>query len=198
MYTTETAIENYLMTDIDSSFSSQISAWITAAESYIDNYTQKSFEGTTTTRYFDGNGKREIIVDDFTTLTSVQILQVNSDDVEYTLTEGLDDDYVLYPYNETPYYKLMMVASSSVGVWLRGLKRIKLTGVWGHSAIVPEDIKLVATMLVADIIKQGRDSGEIRSEALGDYSVTYADLDKAAVRLGVKQILDQYQILEVG
>ena len=169
MYTTETKIENYLMTDIDPSFSAQVVLWITAATNYIDNYTQKKFEGTTETRYFDGNNKREIIIDDFTILTSVQILQVNSDDTEYTLVEGLNDDYITYPYNETPYYKLVMVASSSVGIWLSGPKRIKLTGIWGHSATVPEDIELVATMLVAEIIKQGRDSGKIRSETLGDY-----------------------------
>jgi len=196
-YTTEAKIENYLMTDIDPSFSSQVSSWITAAENYIDKYTGKSFEGTTETRYFDGNGKTEIIIDDFTSLTAVEILEVNGEDVKYTLTEGLDDDYILYPYNETPYYKLIMVASSQIGVWLTGPKRIKLTGVWGHSATVPEDIELVATMLVADIIKQGRDSGKITNETLGDYSVTYADLDESAVRLGVKQILNQHRVLEV-
>jgi len=196
-YTTETKIENYMMTDIDPSFSSQVSDWITAATNYIDKYTDKSFEGASETRYFDGTNKTEIIVDDFVSLTSVQILQVNSDDVEYTLTEGLDDDYILYPYNETPYYKLMMVPSSQVGVWLPGPKRIKLTGTWGHSSNVPKDIELAATILVSDVIKQGRDSGKITSESLGDYSVTYDTLDESATRLGVKQILDQYKILEV-
>ena len=52
-------------------------------------------------------------------------------------------------------------------------------------------------MLVSDIIKQGRDSGKIASETLGDYSVTYASLDEKALRLGIRQILDQYKILEL-
>ena len=69
-YTTETKIENYLLTDIDASLSSQVSDWITAAENWINNYTGKVFETASSVKYFDGNGKTALIVDDFITMTT--------------------------------------------------------------------------------------------------------------------------------
>jgi len=37
-YTNETAIENYLMIDIDAAFSATITEWIQAISNYIDSY----------------------------------------------------------------------------------------------------------------------------------------------------------------
>ena len=58
-YTTKVKIENYLMTDIDSSFDTQIAEWIASVEKYIDNYTGKTFEeGDSEIKYYDGNGEK--------------------------------------------------------------------------------------------------------------------------------------------
>ena len=38
-YTSKGVIQNYLMTDIDSSFDAQIADWISSAEAYINKYT---------------------------------------------------------------------------------------------------------------------------------------------------------------
>lgn len=199
MYTNKGAIQNYLMIDIDSSFDTQVTTWITAVQNYINNYTGKKdgFESAAETRYFDGNDKREIDVDDFTSLTSVQIIEANGDDVEYTLSEGQDNDYIIYPYNDTPQYRLILTANSQVGAWYGGKKRIKITGVWGHSTSVPKDIELAATMLVSGIIKKGLTGGEIQSESLGDYSVTFASMDVVAENMGVMEILDRYKVYEL-
>ena len=79
-YTNKGAIQNYLMIDISDSFDTQISAWISSVEQYINNFTGKDFEddGVDETRYFDGSGEKELCVDDFTALTSVEILSFSS------------------------------------------------------------------------------------------------------------------------
>ncbi len=196
-YTTETKIENYLLTDIDSSFSSQVSDWITAAENWINNYTRKVFESASEVRYFDGSGKSILKVDDFVTIATIQILEANGSDVAYTLTEGADNDFIVEPYNVTPKYILKMTVNSQITVWPRGKRRIQLTAAWGHSTNVPKDVELAATILVAGVIEKGMKGGGILSESLGDYSVTYAALDEIATRMGVKSILDRYRIYEL-
>jgi len=196
MYTNKGTIQNYLMIDIDSSFDTQINTWISVVESYINKYTGRKdgFESASETRYFDGNGKNEIDIDEFTSLTTVQILEANGDDIGWTLTEGLEEDYIAYPYNDTPQYRLVLVSSSSVGVWYAGKKRIKITAIWGHSTTVPEDIELAATMLVASIVEKGSRGGKVNSETLGDYSVSFGNIDESAQDLGVKKILDTYKL----
>jgi len=199
-YTTKSKIENYLAIDIDSSFADQISDWISAVESYINNYTGRKdgFENSAASvRYFDGNGETEIDIDEFTSLSSVEILEANGDDVEWALTEGLENDYITYPYNKTPQYRLILTPNASVGAWYKGKKRIKVKGVWGHSTSVPADIELVTTMLVASIIEKGLKGGKVKTESLGDYSVTYADINETAQAIGVKKILDAYKIYKL-
>ena len=43
MYTTKEAIENFLLTDIDASFDSQIESWITAMSEHIEAVTGRKF-----------------------------------------------------------------------------------------------------------------------------------------------------------
>ena len=198
MYTTKGKIQNYLAVDINDSLDSQLADWISAVVIYIDNFTGKSFEETADEiRYFDGNGKSEIQIDDFISITSVEILQLNSTDVDYTLTEGQASDYITYPYNDIPKYRLQMTTSSQIGTFLKGEKRIKITATWGHSSTVPKDIELAATMLVSSIIEKGMKGGTIMSESLGDYSVSFANIDTLSSSVGVKEILSKYKIWEL-
>jgi len=195
-YTSKAKIEKYLMVDIDSSFDNQITDWISGAEEYIKNYTgrKNGFEvSVAETRYFDGNGEREIDIDEFVSITTLEVLEANGGDVEWTLTEGMEEDYIVYPYNDTPQYKLILRPSSQIGAWYPGKRRIKVTGVFGHSSSVPKDIELAATILVASVIEKGVSGGRIRQEALGDYSVSFEDMDESDQVLGVKRILDKYK-----
>jgi hypothetical protein len=198
MYTTKQKVQNYLMTNIDSSFDTQVTEWISGVEKFINKYTgrEDGFEATSKTKYFDGNNEREIMIDAFTSLSSVQILNVNSTDVGWTLTEGLDQDYITYPTNETPKYKLKLVASSSIGSFYAGPSRIKITGNFGYSDSVPADIELAATILVAEIVKQGRDGGIAVTQGLGDYSTSFESFNDAVLRITeVHQILNRYKLL---
>jgi len=201
MYTSKEKIQNFLLTDIDDSLDSQLELWITAAENFINYYTGRK-DGfnvnTAETRYYDGNDKRVIDIDDFVSLSSVEYLEADSGDVEWTLTEGLESDYITYPYNDTPKYRLELVSSAQIGLFYSGIKRLKVTGIFGHKSSVPADIELAATMLVSDIVKQGRDGGIPTSENLGDYSTSFEGFNGDKMTMNnVKQILNRYKILTV-
>jgi hypothetical protein len=197
-YTNKSNVENYLMIDIDTAFDIQINSWITSAETYIKNYTNRTFGPTNETRYFDGSGKSEQFVDSFTGSPVVLILVLNSSDIEYTLTEGIDDDFIVYPYNEITKFKLIMTTNSQIGYWPTGKKRIKITADFGIGSSIPKDIELVATKMVADIIQKGLKGGQVSSESLGDYSVSFDNqFDENAMGLEIKQILDKYRIYEL-
>lgn len=199
MYTNETAIEKYLMTDIDPSQSSQITDWISAVERYINNYCNRpeGFEAPAAdeTKYFDGPGGVELTLESFTTITSIQTLETDGATISQTLTEN--DDYWLYPLNETPKYEIRLTPNSACGSWPSGHKRIKIIGKFGYGTTVPKDIELAATILVGKIIEKGKDGGNVQSESLGDYSVSYKPLDEVSGEFGVKKILDPYRIIEL-
>ena len=197
MYIEKSAIENYLLVDIDGSMDVQINAWITAAQNYVEIYTGRKFEATDEeTRYYDGAGGRTFYLDDIVSITSVQTLDLDGSTVDQTLVE--DTDYFAYPLNDTPKHILKLAPEgSNIGKWPKGKKRIKVTGDFGYNSTVPEDIKLAVTQLVSAIVNVGRQGSEggISSESLGDYSVTFGSLDELAIKLGIKPILDSYKLL---
>ena len=196
MYIDKSAIENYLLVDIDGSMDVQINAWILAAQNYVEIYTGRKFEADTETRYYDGAGGRTFYLDDIITITSVQTLDLDGSTVDQTLIE--DTDYFAYPLNDTPKHILKLAPEgSNIGKWPKGKKRIKVVGDFGYNSTVPEDIKLAITQLVSEIINVGRQGSEggISSESLGDYSVTFGSLDESATRLGIKPILEHYKLM---
>lgn len=197
-YTTTAKIEGYLNSSIPAGQQAQLSQWISAVTRFIDNYTQRTFEQVVAeTRYFDGNGESEILIDDFLSLTEVSLLESDGT-VLQTLTEGDASDYITYPYTTTPKYKLIMRSTSSQGKFWKGVKNLKVVGTWNFSTAVPADIELVATRLVSTIIIQGQNSNkDVVSESLGDYSVTYGQsVEETFDKLGLKSVLDQYIIYE--
>jgi len=194
-YTTEENIENYLLTTIDSTFSTQIDTWIDMAEKWIDNYTDRTFEASTATKKFDGNGKHYLMVDDLISITS--FWQVENDSTADANTDTLaTTDYYLYRNddpNKTPYNKILLNPKGDFQVFRWGKQNIWINGSWGYSSTVPDDIKMVATKLVASIVKQGKDEN-IRSYTEGDLSVSYGSFQSVLNSdLSVKQILDYYK-----
>ena len=198
MYTTKSRIQNYLMITIADSFDDQINEWIDAADTYIDNYCNRTFEQeSATSKLYDGSGTSELLIDDLLTLTKIETLDEDND-VDETLDST--DDYWLYPANETPKNRIKInTANASIAVFPKGHQNIKITGTFGQSTSVPEDIRLVATKLVAGIISERNldIAGEIKSEKLGEYSITLQDIEKQANHLGINQILDRYRLIPI-
>lgn len=178
-YTDKTTIENYLLSEVDSTMDDQIDSWIEAMENHIDKETGRNFvaDEEASERLYDGDGDREIFIDD-----CVEIEKVELDDEEI--------DYFAYPANETPKISI----AREYGKFTRGRQNIAVTAKWGYSVAVPADIKFACTVLVAGIINNAADTGgEVKSMSMGEYSVTYKDAKQTSDFDNVKKILANYR-----
>lgn len=168
-YTTQTAIENYILKSIASEFDDQIEAWIESVEHFIDRVTGRNFlaDETETERLYDGSGKSELLIDD-----CIGIEKLTIDGTEIPATGGLNaKNYYLYPANTPRKYKIKLAG----GYFTPGNQNVAVEAKWGYSVAVPADIKLVATILTVGIIQYTNKA--TRSETIGNYTVAY-DTDK--------------------
>jgi len=195
MYTTQSKVEQYLNTDL-SAVSSEVLKWIASVQAWIDKYCGKTFEASSETRYYDGNGKQRILIDSFIGNPTVAILESDGT-VHLSLTEGPAEDYITYPLNESEKNELVLVTTANILSFLRGKRRLRVTATFGASSAVPADVELAATKLVASIVEKRTKGGETKSEKLGDQTISYKDIDEEASALGIYNILDQYREIYV-
>jgi len=180
-YTNKNAIENYLLVEIDENFDEQINEWIEAMENYITKTTGRIFIAPQekTAKKYDGNGKDEIWVDEFIELESVKI-----DDEEIDIKECL-----LYPVNSLPKTRIKL----KNGYFTQGDQNVEIVAKWGYSEKCPADIKLATTIFVAGIINYSLSTeGEVKSESIGDYSVTFKEEKQWQDFEYAKNLLNQY------
>lgn len=184
-YTSITQIEDYLLITIDPTFYTRIESWIGAIEKYIDKQTGRNFvaDSAASKKVYDGDGSNSLLIDDAAAVTKLEI-----DDTEIDTTE-----YYLYPVNDLPKTKIRLYGGRFTKSGFT-YQNISVTAKWGYSAAAPEDIALAATVLVAGIINFSLNSeGEVKSESIGRYSVTYKDKTEWADYDRVKEILDSYE-----
>ncbi len=192
-YTNKGNVQKFLNVDIASSFDAQITAWIVVAKAWIDRYCGKTFESASADRTYDGNGKRNIFIDDMSSVpTAVVILDIDGT-VAFTLTEGASNDYLVYPLNESTKNELRLVNGATIGNFPARNSSLKVTAPFGFSVNVPADIEIVATKLVSDIVKEGLKGGKLSSVSLGDYEANFQKIDETADAMGIYQILDMYR-----
>ena len=130
-------------------------------------------EATYTTLYLDGTGNKMLLIPHYP-ITS--ITTVTEDDVD--LTEGNDEDYVIYG-NEGEGYLWR-----ANGVWSRGLKNIKLTGLKAGYAFanVPTDLKdACITMVLKEFEKSLNKAGAEETRVFPDASITWNFKEDEAV-----------------
>lgn len=194
-YTNIDAIEAYLLIDIAQYFEEQVNEWIAEVEKFIENVTNRtSFiaDASATARYYDGENTRELFIDDAVDITEISL---GTDD-NATVYEPADlrEEYMLYPANalvdKKPYSSIKLTS----GIFPRGDQNIRITAKWGYSVTVPADIKLVATMLVSDIIEESMSAeGEVQSMSIGRYSVTYKTEERWQSLAEVKAMIETYR-----
>jgi len=176
-YITKENCELYLNKEI----TGNIDLFINSAETHIDKYTGRNFKATEQTRLYDGNNGEQLIIDWATEITKVEL-----DGVDIT------DEIITYPYNETPVYKLIRKNN----VFTRDFKNVSVEGKFGVADCPPADIKMVATILTAGLYQSSRGGGEVLSEKIGNYSVSYTN-DQQSDFENVKEILDNYRKFNV-
>jgi len=179
-----TQIENYLLIDIVEAFEPQVSEWIAQVESFIEKTTGRVFiaDAVASEKIYDGNGEQDLFIDE-----CVEVSKVTIDD-----TELLSANYLKYPASELPITRLKIKNTSAL-CFTKGEQNIKVEAKWGYSVACPADIAFAALVLVAGIINfSGIMEGEIKSETIGAYSVTYKDKKDWQDFERAKRILEQY------
>lgn len=175
-YTTPNQIENYLLTDIATSFLPQVNDWIIGIEEEIEMITGRIFVADTeaTARLYDGDGDKLLIIDD---AVEVTLVEIGNDGYGASFSEVASsgaDRYFLNPSNHTVKGEPITSIELNSRKFLRGKQNQRITAKWGYSVNVPKAIERAATVFVAGIINQHNQSGDqVKSEKIGDYMVTY-------------------------
>lgn len=189
-YITKGDIQNFMLQDINPSYDSFITTIIAFVEDYIDKYCGTTFGSeANATRYFDGSGENELFIGDFSTITSVAILD-GQGNVQNTLVENID--FNTFPYNSTPKTTLILASGGQLSRFPCRRRSVKVVGVFGYSS-APSPVKLAGLQLCQKLLDQGLRGGQVTSENLGSYSISYEKVDEEADSLGVKDILNQYR-----
>lgn len=194
MYTTKTKCEDFLGITI-SLTDAKFDDFISAAQSYIDQYTERNFEADTeaSERSYNGNGSYVLPIDDCVEVTEVSLgSNFWGDSYSIIDTSGTDRYYTLPYNNEADGVPINAILLRS-RYWIRGTGNHKIKAKWGWSANVPDDIAWAATFLTASIYKQGGNIGGITSERIGEYNVSFADTEELKDFNKVKSILDGYK-----
>lgn len=141
----------------------QLKHWIVAMENYVDKKTHRVFvaDSTASSKYYDKIKDDYIFIDECVEIESVKINGV----------ELAEADYDVSPYNEMPIRKITFNTPQHFG---HGKKAIEISAKWGYSVACPEPIQFAVATLVGGIISGFMTKANaIKSEKVGDYSVTY-------------------------
>lgn len=188
MYCEKSDVEKFLGTTIDTS----IDIYIKSAEQIINNITGRTFgiSAEDEERLFSGDNTDELIVDDLTEVTKLEV----SDDLYGEVFSEIDEeDYILLPLNADKKGQSFTSIKLKYGVFPFGYGNHKVTGKFGYSA-VPSDIIFACIALATGIYNYSTGGDEIKSESIGAYSVSYGGDQEGWTDLArVKEILKRYK-----
>jgi len=154
---------------------------INQAVDVIDQLTGRNFiaDSEASSRLFDGNDKDILPIDECVEITVVQKGDNYYGDSFTTIAEFVQGTnsagYSKMPFNfsalKAPIRRLALRGYA----WLLGRGNHKITAKWGYSVAVPEAIVLATTILASGIymFNRGGASGNVKSEKIGLYSVSY-------------------------
>lgn len=210
-YVTKDEVKKYLGVNFTNTMDAFVDTVIAGCQSYIerfcgdDRFGKRVFEAPdpddVVVRLFDGNGDKRLYVGDLFVLDSLTV-----DGVLYTADNDfyaypLNNDEEAYQYIELTQPETRLNSNSRVGgmedyIFGLGQATIEVGGNWYFTETPPADITIAMMKLVGAIIKENIGDGDVKekkAETLGDYQVTYQDVNKVAHALGVKDILLQYK-----
>lgn len=194
-YTTKTKVEDFLNTTVSLS-DDKFDNFITAVEKYIDQLTERNFIATAEEyRYYDGNGKQTLIIDDCTEVTEVNVGTNFWGDSHITIDTSGTDRYYTIPKNHVQEGVPIMGLVLRSRNWIRGFGNHEIKAKWGYSAECPEDISWISTFLVASIYKKGQGGGigGIKSESIGEYDISFQTEKDLQDFNRAKEILNRYK-----
>jgi hypothetical protein len=162
MYTNKAYIEAYLQRELTTSEEVILNSIISQATLMINSYTNRSWidigsgigDISESTRYYDGNRKKELFVDDFRDLSKVKF-----ELMEFTE----DDEWVLYPLNSTIKNSIRLID------YRFPYDIVEVTAKF-TSGELPADVQMVATELSANLLADRTSTASFKKESIEGYS----------------------------
>jgi len=151
IYTTQARVEAFLDRALTANELINLDIQISAMSDAVGKYLNRDYidvggvlaDVVSSTRYFDGSGERELFIDDYISLSSIDLVD-NALDSYQALTTDL---YHTYPLNATVFSSIYFHSGSFSG---RG-NSVKVTAKFS-SGIVPDEVIYAVTTLVAQSI----------------------------------------------
>ena len=188
-YCSEEDIENFLLLDIDNSFSTQINSWIASAEKWIDNYLGYTTNSGILAEEFTNTVEDTATVDSEGNLVifprKVPIISVSAislikgtDSLDLTLTSGGENKYQIAEETDSivyPGYELSFSGSSVVKSFfdIRYTKFfVQMSYIAGYSTI-PADINLATVNVASDTIMRHSNKEGLQSVSQGAISKSW-------------------------
>lgn len=112
--------------------------------------------------YYNGQGEADLIIDDMHDIEKLEIGNEHGENFSEVTS------YIKYPA-VAPHNKLILKS----GVFEEGIQNVRVTGRVGLFDTVPADLEYACTVITAGMIGNKNSAGEIKSESIGNYSVSY-------------------------
>lgn len=166
MYATQAQIENILGRCLTTKEEQLLEGLGSTIDGWIDDKIGASYTQVTETRYYDG-GSVILEIDAATNITKVAVVDDEDDD---SSIYDLNVDFKARPRNE------------DVKTWLHskgakfpeGIANIAVTATYGLGEEAPDDIKYLASYLMAGVFTRQK-TKNLKSESIEGYSRTFAE-----------------------
>lgn len=132
-----------------------LTALIARASRYIDILFKKPVGGFMATassaKLFDGNGKRVLHIDE---AVSISLVEYSFNDGSFTAFGA--GTWLAMPYDNSPFWGIQTEFNNPLGYFPKGTANIRVTAVWGYSAVVPDLIKQATIIQTVRWFKRGQ------------------------------------------
>lgn len=172
-YTDQTLIQNFLHRTLNSDEITLLVTLLPTIKQWIDARLSSTFDqAAETTRFYDG-GVKNLDIDPCINISQVKALNDDGSD-SYIYNQTFFYELVFEPQNETVKREIRR----RVGCFPSGIQRIAVTATFSeYNSGVPEDIKILATILAIGVINQGKYAaigGNVMQESLEGHEIRYA------------------------
>jgi hypothetical protein len=167
MYTTATKVREY--TSVGSMTDEVIEGYIAVASKEMDRLADRKLGvdelesgDEAPYAYYNGNGEAELAIDDVFDIEEVALGD------EYGENFSAMANVIKYP-KVAPHNKLL----ARSGYFAKGVQNVRVKGMFGLFETIPADLEFACTVITAGMINNKNSAGEIKSESIGNYSVSY-------------------------
>lgn len=187
----------------DTSYDSLLGVLITAASRAIDRFVggwdDYFVQSGSETRYFDGTGENTIYIDPMVELTSVAVSESGYVGATDYTAWTLNTDYMVWPYNyaamNKPIRELRIIWHGNKNKFYNYPKSVKVTGRFGRSASVPDDVSLACAMQVNRWFMRAKSGFQDASAAASVGQVLYTKELDPEIRFILQHYKDENMVL---